>query len=60
MNLSSKYILARLRIGHTYITHSYISKREKAPWCDVCHELCTVEHKGLLNIYWGEGPNVER
>lgn len=37
-------ILARLRIGHTYITHSYLLKREDQPWCVGCDEFYTVEH----------------
>ena len=28
-----KAILARRRIGYTYITHSYMLKREDKPWC---------------------------
>ena len=33
-------VLARLRIGHTRITHSYILKREEPSYClDVKHSL---------------------
>ena len=39
-----KVIFARLRIGHTYITHSYLLKHEVTPWCAGCHEPYTVEH----------------
>ena len=30
-------ILARFRIGHTYINHSYLLKHEDKPWCVGCH-----------------------
>ena len=35
---------ARLRIGHTRITHSYLLKREEPPYCFGCDTLFTVRH----------------
>ena len=37
-------VLARLRIGHTRITHSYLLKREEPPYCFGCDALFTVHH----------------
>jgi len=34
----------RLRIGHTYLTHSYILKDEDLAICIPCNSLLTVEH----------------
>ena len=41
-------ILARLRIGHTQITHNYLLKNEEPPICTACEEQFTVKHI-LLN-----------
>ena len=37
-------VLARLRIGHTRITHSYLLKREEPPYCLGCDAPFTVRH----------------
>jgi len=37
-------VLARLHIGHTYVTHSHLLKREDPPFCVACDEIFTVEH----------------
>ena len=37
-------VIARLRIGHTRITHSYLLNREEQPFCIVCNQLFTVKH----------------
>ena len=37
-------VLARLRIGHTRITHSYLLKREEPPYCFGCDTFFTVRH----------------
>ena len=37
-------VLARLRIGHTLITHSYLLKREEPPYCFGCDTLFTIRH----------------
>ena len=37
-------ILARLRIGHCHLTHSFLFRREPPPSCPRCDTLLTVEH----------------
>ena len=37
-------VLARLRIGHTHLTHSYLRKREEQPFCISCDCPFTVKH----------------
>ena len=36
--------IARLRIGHTYITHSFIIDRQPQPRCARCRAVLTIEH----------------
>ena len=37
-------VLARLRIGHTYLTHVHLLKKEDRPQCVFCDEPYTVKH----------------
>ena len=37
-------VLARVRIGHSYITHSYLLKKEDQPQCVACNSPLTVKH----------------
>ena len=37
-------VLARCRIGHTRLTHSYLLNREEQPECVFCVEPLTVKH----------------
>ena len=37
-------VMARLRIGHTWITHSYLLKKEDQPVCHACDSPFTVKH----------------
>ena len=37
-------VLSRLRIGHTYFSHSYILHREDPPECTACQEIYSVRH----------------
>lgn len=37
-------VLARIRIGHTHLTHSFLLKGEPVPDCTTCQEPLTVEH----------------
>ena len=46
-NRREEIVSARLRIGHTYLTHSYLLKGEEAPQCVSCNAPLTVEH--ILN-----------
>ena len=37
-------VLNRLRIGHSYLTHSFILRKEEAPVCSACNAVITVKH----------------
>ena len=37
-------LLARLRIDHSHLTHSYLLKGEDAPQCHLCGERLTIKH----------------
>ena len=37
-------ILNRLHIGHSYLTHSFILRKEEAPVCVACYAVITVKH----------------
>ena len=37
-------VLSRLRIGHTYFSHSYILRQEDPPECTACQEIYSVRH----------------
>ena len=37
-------VMTRLRVSHTWITHSYLLKKEDQPFCRACHSPFTVEH----------------
>ena len=37
-------VIRRLRIGHTYLTHSYLLKGEPMPECIPCAATLTVKH----------------
>ena len=43
-NRREEIILARLRIGHSYITHSYLPKGEEELQCIPCNALLTIKH----------------
>ena len=34
----------RLHIGHSYLTHSFILRKEEAPICVACNVVLTVKH----------------
>ena len=44
LSLKQETVLSRLRIGHTWITHSYILNREEMPFCVTCDCPFTVKH----------------
>ena len=33
-----------LHIGHSYLTHSLILRKEEAPVCDACNTVLTAKH----------------
>ena len=37
-------IIHRLRIGHAFLTHGYLLKRDSPPQCSACQTQLTVEH----------------
>ena len=37
-------VLSRLRIGHSYVTHSHILRGEPPPLCEHCREPLTIKH----------------
>ena len=37
-------VLSRLRISHTYFSHSYILSQEDPPECTACQEIYSVRH----------------
>ena len=43
-------VLSRLRIGHTYFSHSHILRREDPPECTACQEIYSVRQ--VLIDYW--------
>ena len=43
----SSIVLTRLRVGHTFLTHSYLmasGAERQAPLCPTCHEVISVKH----------------
>ena len=45
-------IIHRLRIGHTFLTHGYLLKRDSPPQCSACQTQLTVEHVLLHCLTW--------
>nr|CAI5841440.1 unnamed protein product [Callosobruchus analis]CAI5841442.1 unnamed protein product [Callosobruchus analis] len=43
-NREDRVRIHRLRLGHTYITHSYILSGEAPPICEWCDVTLTVKH----------------
>ena len=39
-----KTVLNRLHIDHSYLTHSFILRKEEAPVCVACNAVITVKH----------------
>ena len=37
-------VLSRLRLGHSYLTHSYLLKGEPPPECVTCNCRLTISH----------------
>ena len=45
-------IIHLLRIGHTFLTHGYLLKRDSPPQCSACQTQLTVEHVLLHCPTW--------
>ena len=43
-------VLARLRIGHRFITHSYLLKGEEQPTCVPCDTPFTIKHINCIML----------
>ncbi len=43
-NRHEESVMYRIRIGHTFLTHGYLIKREAPPECNFCQVTQTVEH----------------
>ena len=39
-----KTVLNRLHVGHSYLTHSFILRKEEAPVCVACKTVLTIKH----------------
>ena len=59
-------VLSRLRIGHTYFSHSYILCKEDPPECTACQEIYSVRHVlidcidlGLIRPRFYTVPNMK-
>ena len=39
-----KTVLSRLHIDHSYLTHSFILRKEEAPVCVACNAVITIKH----------------
>ena len=37
-------VLGRIHIGHSYLTHSFVLRREEAPGCVACNAIIIVNH----------------
>ncbi|GFN74258.1 ribonuclease hi [Plakobranchus ocellatus] len=37
-------VICRFRVGHTWLTQSYLLKNEEQPFCYACDSLYTVRH----------------
>ena len=43
-NRREESVLCRLHIGHSFLSHSYLLKRESPPECIPCNERLTIRH----------------
>ena len=43
-SLKALSVMTRLQICHTWITQSYLLKKEDQPFCHACHSPFTVKH----------------
>ena len=43
-NGRDEVVLSRLRLGHSYLTHSYLLKGEPPPECVTCNCRLTISH----------------
>ncbi|KAG1658848.1 hypothetical protein GQR58_022769 [Nymphon striatum] len=53
-------ILCRLRVGHTYLTHSFLLRNEAQPVCGRCQQPLTISPKNLVELTRGMGLDPNR
>jgi hypothetical protein len=51
-------VILRLRLGHTYLTHGYLLRKELAPVCDTCHVPLTVDSDENFRKLSGKFPEI--
>ena len=67
-------VLNRSHIGHSYLTHSFILRKEEAPVCVACNAVITVKHnldadlleirkkyfeeRSLYSLFWNVIPEI--
>ena len=49
-NRKEETVMARLHIGHSFITHSFLLKGEEPPVCIGCDKRLTIEHILFVRI----------
>ena len=47
-NRKEETVMARLHVGHSFITHSFLLKGEEPPMCIGCDKRLTIEHILLI------------
>ena len=57
MNRKEEVVLTRLRIGHSYATHSYLLKGEEQPMCIPCDTPFTIKHVLLYCVDFENARN---
>ena len=50
-------VLARIRIGHTHLTHCFLLKKEDPPKCIACDCRLTVKHIFVECVFFIESGN---
>lgn len=43
-NRRQEIAITRTRIGHSFLTHSYLISKEPQPICEPCHTALTIKH----------------
>ena len=49
-NRKEETVMARLHIGHSFLTHSFLLESEELPVCIGCDKHLTIEHILLVQI----------
>ena len=57
MDRKEEVVLTRLRIGHSYATHSFLLKGEEPPMCIPCDAPFTIKHVFLNCVNFENARN---